>query len=321
MKNVLMITPQKISHICLVMKMNIPLAVATLLLTLPPTVMPRARPSTVEQKSAPRAALVITSEPEVIVNGSPCLFRVKSRRALRSLYGEWQGRSVFFNFDERDGAWYGFAGAPLDAGVGRSRLTLEAVTAGGGRFSYVHPVRIELAHYHTTALSVASQYTEPDAEAVARIEEEQGPKKEAFARVTPYKLWSGNFEAPVDSRTTGEFGARRTFNHKVQSVHQGLDFRAETGTPVGAMNSGVVILAREMFYEGGFVVIDHGQGLLTLYMHLSEIKVREGDSVERRQIIGLSGGTGRATAPHLHVGVRWRGIYLDPAVLLTLPLP
>jgi len=281
----------------------------------------QGRPSTVEQRSAQRAALVITSEPEVIVNGSPCLFRVKSRRALRSLYGEWQGRGVFFKFDERDGAVYGLAGAPLDAGASRNRITLEAVTAGGGRFSYSHPVRIELARYHTTALSVAGQYTEPDAEAMARIEEEQGLKKEAFAYVTPYRLWSGNFEAPVDSRTTGEFGARRTFNHKVQSVHQGLDFRAETGTPVGAMNSGVVILAREMFYEGGFVVIDHGQGLLTLYMHLSEIKAREGASVEKRQIIGLSGGTGRATAPHLHVGVRWQGIYLDPAVLLTLPLP
>jgi murein DD-endopeptidase MepM/ murein hydrolase activator NlpD len=321
MNNVLMITPQKISPIRLVMKMNIPLAVATLLLTFPPMVTLRARTSTVEPKSAPRAALVVTSEPEVIVNGSPCLFRVKSRRALRSLSGEWQGREVFFNFDKRDRAWYGFAGVGVDAVGGRSRLTLKATTAGGGRFSYVHPVRIELAHYHTTALSVAGQYTEPDAETLPRIEGEQELKKEVFACITPYRLWSENFEAPVDSRTTGEFGTRRTFNHKVQSVHQGLDFRAETGTPVGAMNSGVVILAREMFYEGGFVVIDHGQGLLTLYMHLSEIKAREGDSVEKRQIIGLSGGTGRATAPHLHVGVRWQGIYLDPAVLLTLPLP
>jgi len=301
--------------------MNIPLAVATLLLTVPPMVTLQARTSAVKSKSAPRAALVVTSEPEAIVNGSPCMFRVKSRRALRSLSGEWQGRSVYFNFDERDRAWYGFAGVAVDAVAGRSRLTLEAITASGGRFSYVHPVRVELALYNTTALSVASQYTEPDLETLARIEEEQGLKKVAFAAVTPYRLWSGNFEAPVDSRTTGEFGSRRTFNHKVQSVHLGLDFRAETGTPVGAMNSGVVILAREMFYEGGFVVIDHGQGLSTLYMHLSEINVREGDSVEKRQIIGLSGGTGRATAPHLHVGVRWQGIYLDPAVLLTLPLP
>src|SRR4029453_18572431 len=127
-----------------------------------------------------RPALVVTSGPEVIVNGSPFLFRVKSRRALRSLYGEWQGRIVFFNFDERDGAWYGFAGVGVDAGAGRSRLTLEAVTASGGQLSYVHPLRIELAHYRTTALSVAGQYTEPDAEAMARIEGEQGLKKEAF---------------------------------------------------------------------------------------------------------------------------------------------
>jgi murein DD-endopeptidase MepM/ murein hydrolase activator NlpD len=240
---------------------------------------------------------------------------------LRAVSGEWQGRSVFFNFDERDGAWYGFAGVGVDADAGRSRLTLEAITASGGRFSYTHPVRIESALYRTAALSVAGQYTEPEAETLARIEEEQEQKKEAFANITPYRLWLGNFEAPVYGRTTGEFGTRRTFNRKVQSIHQGLDFRAEIGTPVGAMNSGVVILAREMFYEGGFVVIDHGQGLATLYMHLSEIKVREGDSVDKLQIIGLSGGTGRTTAPHLHIGVRWQGVYLDPAVLLTLPLP
>lgn len=274
-----------------------------------------------ESKSAPGVALVVTSEPEAPVNGSPCIFRVKSRRALRSLSGIWQGRSVFFNFDGRDRTWYGFAGLGVDAVSGRSQLTLKATTASGARFSYVHPVWIEQVDYPTIALSVPGQYTEPDAEALARIEEEQGLKKETFARVTPSRLWSGNFEAPVDSWTTGEFGVHRTFNGKVQSIHQGLDFRAETGTPVGAMNSGVVILAREMFYEGGFVVVDHGQGLATLYMHLSEIRVNEGDSVGKRQVIGLSGGTGRATAPHLHVGVRWQGIYLDPAVLLTLPLP
>jgi murein DD-endopeptidase MepM/ murein hydrolase activator NlpD len=281
----------------------------------------QARTSAVESKSAPGAALVVTSEPEVIVNGSPCMFRVKSRRALRSLRGKWQGRSVFFNYDERNRTWYGLAGVGVDAIGDRSQLRIDATTASGGRFSYVHSVRIERVDYPTVALSVPGQYTEPDDETLARIWEEQELKKEIFARVTPSRWWSGNFEAPVESRTTSEFGVHRTFNRKVQSIHQGLDFRAETGLPVGAMNSGVVTLAREMFYEGGFVVIDHGQGLATLYMHLSQIMVNEGDLVEKRQIIGLSGGTGRATAPHLHVGVRWQGIYLDPAVLLTLPLP
>ncbi|MGH9767100.1 MAG: M23 family metallopeptidase [Blastocatellia bacterium] len=274
-----------------------------------------------EPTSAPRNTLFVTSEPEVIVNGSPCLFRVKSQRPLSSLRGKWQGRDVFFDFDANDGTWHGFAGVGIDAAAGRSRLTLEATTASDARFRYIHPVRIERAHYPTVALRVPSQYTAPDAETLARIQEEQMLKKEAFARVTPSRLWLGSFAAPVDSVITGEFGIHRRFNRKVRSIHQGLDLRAETGASVGAMNSGVVIVAREMFYEGGFVVIDHGQGLLTLYMHLSEIRVNQGDSVAKQQIIALSGGTGRATAPHLHVGVRWQGIYIDPAVLLSLPLP
>ena len=87
------------------------------------------------------------------------------------------------------------------------------------------------------------------------------------------------------------------------------------------MNDGTVLLARPMYFEGNFIVLDHGQGLLTLYLHLSEFKVKEGDFVKRGQIIGLSGGTGRATGPHLHVAVRWQGTYLDPASLMRLRLP
>jgi murein DD-endopeptidase MepM/ murein hydrolase activator NlpD len=90
---------------------------------------------------------------------------------------------------------------------------------------------------------------------------------------------------------------------------------------VNAINSGTVILAQPLYFEGNCVTIDHGQGLLSLYLHLSELKVKAGDKVERNQEIGLSGATGRATGPHLHIAVRWQGIYLDPAALLTLNLP
>jgi len=300
---------------------TIPLKAQTLLLILLPLATLQARAPAARSNFARAAALVVTSEPEVIVNGSPCLFRVESRTPLRSLSGKWQERSVFFNFDEKNGSWYGFAGVGIDATVGGSQLALEATTESGDRFSYIHPVMIERARYPTVALSVPSRFTEPDAETLARIKEEQALKKDVFARVSPSRLWSGKFASPVESVRTSGFGVRRTFNRKLQSVHQGLDMRAETGTPVGAMNSGVVIVARQMFYEGGFVVIDHGQGLLTLYMHLSEIKAREGDHVGKHQIIALSGGTGRATAPHLHVGVRWQGVYIDPAALLSMPLP
>jgi murein DD-endopeptidase MepM/ murein hydrolase activator NlpD len=94
-----------------------------------------------------------------------------------------------------------------------------------------------------------------------------------------------------------------------------------TGTPVNALNRGNVILARPLFFEGDCVVLDHGQGLMTIYMHLSKIEVKEGEQIDRGKELGLSGGTGRATGPHLHVAVRWQGIYLDPATLLKLNLP
>ena len=122
-------------------------------------------------------------------------------------------------------------------------------------------------------------------------------------------------------QVSGVFGSARVFNGVKKSQHTGLDFRVGSGTPIAATNSGTVILARSLYFEGNCVIIDHGQGLLTLYLHLSEIKAKEGDAVERGQVLGLSGGTGRATAPHLHFAVRWRGEYLDPRTLLELRPP
>ena len=104
-------------------------------------------------------------------------------------------------------------------------------------------------------------------------------------------------------------------------MHQGLDFAVPKGTPVSATNAGTVLLASPLYFEGNCVVLDHGQGLLTLYLHLSEIKVKPGERVQGGQEIGLSGGTGRATGPHLHLAVRWEGVYLNPATLLSLKLP
>jgi murein DD-endopeptidase MepM/ murein hydrolase activator NlpD len=135
------------------------------------------------------------------------------------------------------------------------------------------------------------------------------------------RLWSGRFEAPVSVPVSDVFGTERVFNGEVQSRHLGLDFAAPAGTPVRAINSGTVLLAQELYFEGGFVVIDHGQGLLSLYLHLSEFRVKPGDQVSSGQIIGSSGSSGRATGPHLHLAVRWQGIYVDPATLLTLATP
>jgi murein DD-endopeptidase MepM/ murein hydrolase activator NlpD len=141
-----------------------------------------------------------------------------------------------------------------------------------------------------------------------------------FAASAQEPLWTSSFRAPVTAQPTDSFGTRRMFNGKLASVHKGMDYRAAMGTPVRAGNSGLVVLARPLYYEGNCVIIDHGLGLFTLSMHFSRIDVREGQHVAVGEQLGLSGATGRVTGPHLHWAVRWQGAYLDPAKLLRLDL-
>jgi murein DD-endopeptidase MepM/ murein hydrolase activator NlpD len=177
------------------------------------------------------------------------------------------------------------------------------------------------AKYPKVELTVESKFTEPNPEQLKQIDEAKKIKQDYLNRVTPEREWSGRFSPPAAAAISDVFGTQRVFNGKTQSSHLGLDFRVPSGTPVAAMNEGTVLLARPLYFEGNCVVLDHGQGLLTIYMHLSEFKVKEGDRVKRGQFVGMSGGTGRATGPHLHVAVRWQGTYLDPARLMQLPLP
>ena len=166
-------------------------------------------------------------------------------------------------------------------------------------------------------MTVAKKFTEPSPEELERIQQDKTVKQDVFRHTDPKREWSGKFRAPVDARISDVFGTRRTFNGKVQSMHQGLDYAVPQGTPISATNAGTVLLASPLYFEGNCVVLDHGQGLLTLYLHMSEIKVKAGDRVKRGQELGLSGGTGRATGPHLHLAVRWQGVYLNPATLLN----
>jgi murein DD-endopeptidase MepM/ murein hydrolase activator NlpD len=264
---------------------------------------------------------VATWEPGHPVNGSIFLVRVALPADLKSLKGSWMGHQVFFSFDSSRRAWFGLAGTDLDTSAGDYPLVLQAINSNGSEISYQQVIPVAQKRYTSIALRVAGKFTKPDAAILARVQEETALKNQVFAVRTPERLWSGNFGAPVASTTSDSFGTRRTFNGEVKSVHRGLDYRAQPGTPVEAINSGKVVLARDLFYEGRCVVLDHGQGLVSIYMHLSQIDVHEGDQVKRGQVVGLSGATGRVTGPHLHIGVRWQDIYVDPAALLELKLP
>ena len=258
-------------------------------------------------------------EPARVVNGSPVLFRVTAPAGTKDVHGDFLGQALDFRFSTACHCWYALAGVGLNTKPGKYTLQISGGRPSTAKSDFA--VYVGVAHYPSSTLTVAPAFVEPPKEQLAKIEQDQEIKKQAFATTLPEPLWSGRFQPPAAAETSGVFGSARMFNGVKKSQHTGLDFRVSTGTPIHATNSGTVILARPLYFEGNCVTIDHGQGLLTLYMHLSEIKVKEGDKVEAGQLLGLSGGTGRATAPHLHFAVRWRGEYLNPATLLELHPP
>jgi len=256
-----------------------------------------------------------------VVNCSPVLFRVTPPATVSELQGDFLGQQIAFRHSRECHCWYAIAGVKLDTKPGSYNLRLSGKAENAQTAVFSYPVRVGAAHYPVSTITVAPAFVEPPKEVLPVIEAADAAKKQAFATTDPNPLWSGAFDRPTETETSGVFGSARVYNGVKKSQHLGLDFRASIGTPVHATNAGTVILARPLYFEGNCVMLDHGQGLVTIYMHLSEFKVKEGENVKAGQLIALSGWTGRSTGPHLHFAVRWHGEYLNPATLLALKPP
>lgn len=158
--------------------------------------------------------------------------------------------------------------------------------------------------------------TPTDPAVLERIAREAALKREAFASLADMEGFLDGFILPIEGgRVSGRWGNQRILNGTPSTPHFGYDIAAPTGTPIRAPAAGVVTLANpDMHYEGGLVFIDHGQGLITMYLHMSRLDVNVGDRVEQGQVIGAVGSSGRATGPHLCWRMRWRERQLDPSV-------
>jgi Peptidase family M23 len=266
-------------------------------------------------------ATSIAWKPENLANGSPCLFVVQAPNAS-AVTAQWQGHKLTFVRAQSSASWYALAGVDIEVAPGSYPLVVDLTDTNGTVSTLQRDITLTAAPYKQVPLTVPEKFVQPDAEALKIIAADRVVKDKVFGETAPRPAWSGRFSPPLRvAPRTDSFGTRRVFNGTLASVHRGLDYRAKPGTPVAAVNSGRVVLARPLYYEGNCVIIDHGLGLMTLYMHLSKFKVSEGAMVKRGQVIALSGGTGRATGPHLHLGLRWQGAYLDPAKLFRLDLP
>lgn len=163
----------------------------------------------------------------------------------------------------------------------------------------------------THKLTVAPKYVEPPKEVLDKIQKDRAVTREILATVSNVQTWKLPFTRPVKGTVSGSFAARRIFNNVPRSPHLGTDMRGAVGTPILAMADGTVLFAEEQYYSGNAVWIDHGQGVLSMYGHLSKFSVKKGDTVKQGQKIGEVGATGRVTGPHLHLSLYIQGVAVD----------
>ena len=165
-------------------------------------------------------------------------------------------------------------------------------------------------------LRVAPKFVEPPPATLERIALEARLLADLYARASA-KQWTGPFHLPLESRPSSNFGTRSYYNGEARSPHAGVDFSGATGTPIRAVNRGIIALAAPLYFTGNTIVIDHGARLFSIFAHLSEFRVQTGDVVEPAAIVGLVGATGRVTGPHLHWSVRLNGARVDPLSLVA----
>jgi murein DD-endopeptidase MepM/ murein hydrolase activator NlpD len=219
---------------------------------------------------------------------------------------EFNGKRVLVM--NNDGQWQAVVGIPLDTPIGKTTL----VTTDGKAFEFT----VDEHAYKEQRLTVSQSYVTPSDAALERIGAERIIIDAALTNWRETDISSVGLKTPVAGPRSSSFGLRRFFNDQPRSPHKGMDIAANSGEPVMAPLAGVVTATGNYYFNGNTVLVDHGQGYVTMYCHLSTIDVTEGQVVTVDTRLGAVGATGRVTGAHLHFGTYMNGTAVDPAMLL-----
>ena len=256
--------------------------------------------------------------PNLLSPGEAFLVRVNAGSPVTGMSGEVFGKKLYFM--RRGTEYVALSGVDLFQEPGTYQLRVEAGPEGAvSHEGWVRRIKVARKKFGKEVLYLPERVFLSDEE-LKRVAQEKQELDKIWREELPKDLWAGPFVLPVRGSFGSKFGVRRIINGEPRSPHMGQDIKAPEGTPVAACNAGKVVFTGEQFFSGKSIVIDHGHGLYSMYFHLSEILVREGDEVGREQVIGKVGATGRAIGPHLHWGMRLQDMRVDPMSLLSLPL-
>jgi murein DD-endopeptidase MepM/ murein hydrolase activator NlpD len=236
--------------------------------------------------------------------------------AGRAVWAELEGRRFPAIRSGAGGESFFLLGFDLDTDAGEYLLKVHYE----GRPEPVETLEISvrLREFAVEELSLPEKMVTPPADVLARIGEERKAAAAVYASSAPDAMWLPPFSRPVEGDPSGNFGRRRILNGKPKSPHSGEDYKAGLGTEVKAVARGRVGMARDLYYSGKTILLDHGGGLVSQYFHLNSMSVKEGQVVPKGETIGNVGATGRVTGPHLHFGVRLHGMRSDPSLLWRL---
>ena len=267
--------------------------------------------------------LEIEARARAFVPGELLRVVVRSPEPLAEIDGTFHGELLSLVGEEDPGSqgsgfrvWSAWTAIDLDWKPGAFAIEVRGRTVDGRALRGARSVRVGKKRFPEQKLEVAGEFVNPPKASQERIEEEHERLVALFAVRRALPPPSSPFLRPVQGEPTSVFGARRVFNGERRAPHPGLDLRAPPGTPVEASGPGIVVLATDLYYSGNTVILDHGGGLFTVYAHLSEFRVTEGENALAGQVVGLSGATGRVTGPHLHWGAKVGERIFDPTALL-----
>lgn len=243
---------------------------------------------------------------------------VRTSSPVKSIQAQFSGEKYTLGTSANPEEYLALIGLDLGLKPGSYPIVITPVYADGHHERVVKEILVVAKEFPVKKLWVNEKYVTPPPEVLTRIREESELVNAIYGIYSPRWMGEGPFIVPSTGEVVPNFGERRFFNNQPRSPHSGVDISSPYASPVVASNSGTVVLVSHLYYAGKTVIIDHGLGVFTLYLHLSEFRVKRGNSVEKGDIIGEIGATGRVTGPHLHWGVKIKGNRIDPFSLLHL---